>query len=236
MMESTLKRVRVLFNDTYIVDTIQATYVWEHKNYPQSYFQASDVKEASISKDRDVTDGEGGAFLGSLSLGDRRTDRVLLFKKGPLAGLVKLEFAAMDAWFEEETRIYVHPKDPYKRVDILPSFRHIKVEIDGHVIAESGSNMFLFETSLPARYYLPQTSVNWKYLSPSETVSRCPYKGEAHYYNVIVGGKTHEDIIWWYRYPTAESIQVTGMLCFYNEKVDIWVDGVKEERPKTHFA
>ncbi|MCJ1483620.1 hypothetical protein MMC06_003788, partial [Schaereria dolodes] len=130
----------------------------------------------------------------------------------------------MDSWFEEEQRIYVHPKDPFKRIDILPSSRTIKVEIDGIVVAESSNVMMLIETGLPSRYYLPPTSVDWALLEPSDTVTSCPYKGDANYYNVNVKGKEHKDAIWWYRYPTPESVAVAGRLCFYNEKVDIYID------------
>lgn len=90
--------------------------------------------------------------------------------------------------------------------------------------------MFLFETTLRTRYYLPLTSVQWEYLVPSETESLCPYKGKANYYHVRVNGKLYRDLVWYYRYPTMESAKVEGHLCFYNELVDTWVDGVKEAR------
>lgn len=134
-----------------------------------------------------------------------------------------------DQWFEEEQPIHVHPKDPYKRVDILPSMRKITVKVDGVLVAESLSNMFLFETLLRPRYYLPKSSVQWQYLTESETVTKCPYKGAAHYYHVTVDGRKHQDLIWWYPYITNESALIANMVCFYNEKVDLWVDGVKEQ-------
>lgn len=142
----------------------------------------------------------------------------------------------LDQWYEEDEPIYVHPKDPTKRIYILPSSRSVEVQVDGHVLAKTDHCMHLIESTLPRRYYLPPNVVDPTILRPSQTRSRCPYKGEAEYYDVVIGGKTYKDLIWWYRYPTAESIAVTGLLCFYNEKVDVWLDGEKLERPKSHFS
>jgi uncharacterized protein (DUF427 family) len=132
--------------------------------------------------------------------------------------------------FEEGVPIYCHPKDPYKRIDILQSTRSIKVGIDGVTLAETSNSLFLLETTLRTRYYLPPTSVNWEYLVPSNTASLCPYKGRAEYYHAKVDDQLYENVVWYYRYPTPESALVAGYLCFYNELVDIWVDGEKEDR------
>lgn len=136
----------------------------------------------------------------------------------------------MDQWLEEDTRIYCHPKDPYKRIDILPSSRSIKVALDGVTLAETSSALFLLETTLRTRYYVPPTSVKWEYLTPSNTRTLCPYKGQAEYYHVNVNGGTYNNLVWYYRYPIPESALIAGYLCFYNEAVDVWVDGVKEVR------
>lgn len=149
-----------------------------------------------------------------------------------------------DQWFEEDTPIYVHPKDPFKRVDTVQSNRPIRVTVPSGgkdiVLAESVTSVHLYETSLPARYYLPYTSIETIYLRPSKTTSECPYKGIAQYHHLVVDEKELRDVVWWYRSPTAECIAVTGLRCFYNEKVDHWFlegkDWVKQERPRTHFA
>jgi uncharacterized protein (DUF427 family) len=83
---------------------------------------------------------------------------------------------------------------------------------------------------LRTRYYLPPTSVKWEYLKSNDQESLCPYKGKANYYDVIVNGRTYRNLVWYYRTPTMESAPIAGHFCFYNEKVDIWVDGKKEER------
>ena len=165
-----------------------------------------------------------------LATDDQPVEKVLVFTTDPLRDLVRFDFKAMDAWFEEDEQIFVHPKDPYKRVDIKRSSRHVKVQIDDMTIAETSNAMFLFETMLRPRYYLPATCVDQKLLTRSDTVTSCPYKGDANYYNVTINGREYKDAIWYYRYPTPESVPVAGLLCFYNEKVDIWIDGVKEPR------
>jgi len=234
-VEPTTRRVRVLFDGKYIVDTTAAKHVWEHKWYPQFYVPAEAVVSGALEKGKAV-DSDGCAFFGTVKSSSKSTDRILIFEKGPLAGLVRLEFGSMDAWFEEDLPIYVHPKDPYVRVDILPTSRHVKAVIDGVAIAESSNNMFLFETNLRARYYMPKTSVRWDYLTESDTSTSCPYKGDAKYYNVTVNGKTYKDVIWWYKTTTNESAAVAGHLCFYNEKVEIYIDGAREEAYTSHFV
>lgn len=241
-----------MFNNKYVLDSVtDAQHVWEHEYYPQFYIPGADFAMGVLHKRQSIMNGD--AWLGEVKVDDRSTDKVLGFEKGPLKGLVKVQFDQMgksptmakkhwpsltpsDQWFQEDEPCYVHPKDPFKRVEIVPSTRNIRVEVEGHTIAESSNVMMLFETGLPTRYYLPKTSVKWEYTVPSKTTSGCPYKGEANYYDVVVDGEPHKDAIWWYKYPTPESIVVAGRVCFYNEKVDIWIDGEKQERPKSKFG
>ncbi|KAA6415068.1 MAG: hypothetical protein FRX48_01820 [Lasallia pustulata] len=214
--EPSPKRVRVRFSQTWIADTTAAVYVWDHPHFPQYYLPLSAFPTPSIlSKQKPITasssTSEPIAHLCALTLPPHSTPSTTLVfcaGAGPLADLVRIPFSEADAWFEEDVEIYVHPKDPYKRVDTLPSRREVRVE----------------------------TAVDWSVLTPSETVTRCPYKGEANYYNVTIDGTEYKDAIWWYRYPTPESIAIAGRLCFYNEKVDIYLDGIKQERPKTKFG
>lgn len=173
-----------------------------------------------------------GFWTGSLTSGDK-TIEVVAHAQGPLAGLVKLQMGVPDLeWFAEDERLLgSHPKDPYKRIDILASSRDIRVEVNGLVVAQSTNNMFLHETMLRTRYYLPATSVkNWTMLTKSDTITFCPYKGQASYYHLRVGGTVIEDAVWYYTYPTHESSAIQGLLCFYNEKVDIFVDGEREKK------
>jgi uncharacterized protein (DUF427 family) len=117
----------------------------------------------------------------------------------------------MDQWFEEDTPIYVHPKDPFKRIDVLSSSRPVRVSIDGEVVAESNHSMHLYETGLPCRYYLPRKAIRQDVLTPSKTITHCPYKGAAEYFSVEAKGKVHEDVIWFYNQPLIECAKIEGM-------------------------
>lgn len=130
----------------------------------------------------------------------------------------------------------MHPKDPFKRVDLLFSRRPIRVSVDGHEIASSQTSVHLYETGLPVRYYLPLTSVEQSLLRDSETATSCPYKGDSQYYHVEIGGKKYENLFWYYKFATLECTPIAGMVCPYNEFVDIELDGELLERPKTHFS
>ncbi|MFZ0668363.1 MAG: DUF427 domain-containing protein [Acidimicrobiales bacterium] len=142
----------------------------------------------------------------------------------------------MDEWFEEDEPVYTHPRDPYTRVDIVGSSRHIRVVVGGETVADSHQPRALFETGLPTRWYLPLTDILMDLLSPSDTITHCPYKGAATYWDVEVGGKIFEDIVWCYRAPLPESQKIAGFASFYNEKVDIYIDGELEPRPHTKFS
>jgi uncharacterized protein (DUF427 family) len=141
----------------------------------------------------------------------------------------------MTEWLEEDEPVYTHPRDPYKRVDILASSRHVRIEIDGVTIAESSQPRILYETGLPPRYYIPLTDVRMDLLRRSDAQSHCPYKGTAGYWSVDTGQAVHEDIVWIYRTPLPESQKIAGLACLYNEKVDLYLDGELQERPRTHF-
>ena len=153
-----------------------------------------------------------------------------------LRDLIRFDWDAMDAWFEEDEQVFTHPRDPYTRVDILPSSRHVRVEVDGVTVAESTSPRLLFETGLPARYYLPKTHVPLDLLIPTETVSHCPYKGQAEWWSVRLGEHVHDDLAWSYPTPLPESQKIAGLIAFYNEQVDVFLDGELLERPQTHFS
>jgi uncharacterized protein (DUF427 family) len=142
----------------------------------------------------------------------------------------------MDAWFEEDEEVFTHPHDPYTRVDILPSSKHVRVEVDGVTIAESTSPRLLFETGLPVRYYLSKTHVRLDLLIPTDTVSHCPYKGQAECWSVRAGDTVHEDLSWSYRTPLRESQKIAGLIAFYNERVDIYLDGALQQRLSTRFS
>jgi uncharacterized protein (DUF427 family) len=150
-----------------------------------------------------------------------------------LRDLVRLDWDAMSEWLEEEEIVYTHPRDPYTRVDILPSSRHVRVEIDGNLLADSHQPRLLFETGLTTRYYLPLTDVRMDLLRASSSESHCPYKGVASYWSLETRDTVKPDIAWIYRTPLPESQKIAGLVSFYNERVDIFVDGVLQDRPRS---
>jgi uncharacterized protein (DUF427 family) len=194
------------------------------------YVPRTAFKDVNLTVKDPVGGTNDAVHFVQLDNGRVATNRLLLFDTDALKGLYKVDFHSMDQWFEEEVPVYGHPKDPYKRIDILHSTRNVKVAVDGVTLADSSSSLFLLETTLRTRHYLPPTSVNWEYLRKSDTETLCPYKGRANYYDVIVNGKQYRDLVWYYKYPTSESAPIAGYMCFYNEKVDLWVDGEKEQR------
>ncbi|CAI6090220.1 hypothetical protein V2G26_006272 [Clonostachys chloroleuca] len=243
----TSRRVRVVFNRKIIVDTTAATLVWEHDYFPQYYVPLKDLQGDLKETQKIQIDGQTKASVATLTVtagegetDTATTDRVVCFEGiGSLDSatqMVRLEFGSMDEWLEEDQPIYVHAKDPFKRIDILPSQRPIEVKVSGQTVAKSNFAMHLFETGLPTRYYLPLSAVDQTVLRKSQLVTKCPYKGEAEYYHIVINGKEQQNLVWYYRLPTHESAAVAGMVCFYNEKVDISLDGKPLERPKTIFG
>jgi uncharacterized protein (DUF427 family) len=142
----------------------------------------------------------------------------------------------MDGWFEEDEEIFAHPRDPHHRVDVLRSSRHVQIEVDGITVADTHSPVLLFETTLPARFYLPKTDVRMDLLTPNNDSTQCPYKGTARYWNLDTGTTTYPSFVWSYPFPTAESAKIAGLVSFYNEKVDLFVDEMPLERPVSPFT
>jgi uncharacterized protein (DUF427 family) len=227
------KRVRAFFAGQLVVDTVNPVLVWEIPHYPAYYLPAADVRtDLLVPTGRTrPSQSRGEAELYTLRAGDREVvDAAARYPRSPveaLRDLVRLDWNAMDAWFEEDEQVYTHVRSPYTRVDILPSSRHVRVELDGVTIADSERPHLLFETGLPVRYYLPKVDVRLDLLRPSDTVTHCPYKGRAEYWSVQIGDRIHPDVVWSYRTPLPESQRIAGLVSFYDDKVDLYVDGVR---------
>ena len=153
-----------------------------------------------------------------------------------LEGHIGFEWDRLDHWFEEDDEVFVHPRSPYHRVDVLNSSRHVRVELGGVTVAETHRPRLLFETGLPTRYYMPKVDVRMDLLTPTDLRTRCPYKGEAVYWTAEAGGRPYEDVVWSYPAPIPECPKIEGLLCFYNERADIFVDGELQEKPKTKWS
>ncbi len=149
-----------------------------------------------------------------------------------LDGYVLLEFEAFDAWYEEDEPNVAHPRDPFHRIDIVHSSRHVLVELDGATLAESTRPCLLFEPPLPVRCYLPREDVRTDLLAPSETRTACAYKGHASYLSTA----TADDVAWYYPEPLREAAEITGRIAFFNERADVVIDGERRERPVTPWS
>lgn len=236
------KRVRAFLGGQVVADTVHPLLVWEVPYYPTYYFPRADVV-SGLSAPSGATahsPSRGDGVLSTINVsGAEAVDAALEYPDSPieeLRGHVRLDFAAMDAWFEEDEQIFTHPRDPGVRVDVLPSSRHVRIEVAGETVADSVRPHLLFETGLPTRYYLPRTDVRMDLLEKTATVTHCPYKGTSEYFSVRAGGELHADLAWSYPAPLPESIRTAGLIAFTDEKVDVYVDGVLQERPKTKFA
>ena len=236
------RRVRGIAGGRVVFDTTHALYVWEWPNYPQYYIPRDDVDPSVVIPGGDVhPTPQGNARTCALRLPDGDRSRAgELIVDSPVAGLagtIRFTWSALDQWFEEDEEIFVHPRDPYSRVDALRSTRNLRVALDGVTLAESQSCVMVFETGLPTRYYVDQRDVLFRFLAPSLTRTECPYKGRVSaYWSVVVSGKTYADMAWSYAFPTRQLLPIAGLVAFLNEKVDVYIDGLAQPRPVTHMS
>jgi uncharacterized protein (DUF427 family) len=240
-VEPVPRRVRGILGGETVFDTTRALYVWEWENYPQYYVPVADVAEGVLSNEQHPRHTKQGlAQMHTLSVGAQTRGSAARVFTEPvldvLADTVRFEWAALDHWFEEDEQVFVHPRNPYTRVDALRSTRSVRVELEGVLLAETSSPVMVFETGLPTRYYFNRTEVHFEHLEPTDTVTECPYKGTTTgYWSIRTGETVHRDLAWAYDFPTRQLLPIAGLVSFYNEKVDITVDGQPLARPITHF-
>ncbi len=241
-IEPAPRRVRGVLNGQVVFDTLHALYVWEWARYPQYYIPLADVVAGVLVDEQHPQKlSRGTARRQALTVGEVTKPAAARIYGADalegLAGTVRFEWAALDAWYEEDEEVFVHPRNPYTRVDALRSTRWVRVELEGTVLAESASTVMVFETGLPTRYYFNRTEVDFTNLVPSDTETSCPYKGKTSgYWSVRVGDTVHPDLAWAYDFPTRQLLPIAGLVAFYNEKVDIVIDGHQLERPVTPFS
>jgi uncharacterized protein (DUF427 family) len=238
-VEPVPRRIRAFLAGQAVLDTRRAVYVWEWPYYPQYYIPAADVAPGVlVPEDHTQHSSRGKVELHALRAGGAYRPRAAkLLADSPIEGLsdtVRFEWAALDAWLEEDEQVFVHPRNPYVRVDALRSTRPVRVELEGAVLAESPSPVMVLETGLPTRYYINRTEINFEHLIPTSTVTECAYKGSG-YWSIRVRDTVHPDLAWTYDFPTRQLSPIAGLIAFYNEKVDIYLGGQKLDRPKTHF-
>ncbi len=240
-VEPVPRRIRAVLAGEVILDTTHALYVWEWPNYPQYYIPIADVNAEYLVDERHAQKlKRGSAQRYGLLVGDvSRPKAARVYTDSTVDGLTgtaRFEWPALDSWFEEDEEVFIHPRNPYTRVDALRSTRHVRIELDGAVLADSAAPVMVFETGLPTRYYFNRTEVDFDHLVVTDTVTSCPYKGmTSAYWSVRVGDALHPDLAWAYDFPTRQLIPIAGLVSFYNEKVDVVVDGERLPRAKTHF-
>ncbi len=261
--EPTEKQIRATLGDRTVIDSTRAMLVWEPKRIVPTYAVPVEDVDGEIGAAPPPDPGEQGPAgipaIGAPYLGDRpvydpsipfsvhTTEGEPLTIRGrdagreaaafrasdpALAGYVIVDFGGFDAWYEEDERNVGHPRDPFHRIDIVHSSRHVRVELDGELIAESSSPCLLFEPPLPVRYYLPREDVRTDLLRPSDKRTFCAYKGQASYWSLAA----EDDVAWSYPEPLREAAEVTGRVAFFNEYVDVVVDGERLERPVTPWS
>jgi uncharacterized protein (DUF427 family) len=245
--EPTDKRLRIYLNEEPVANTVNGLLVWEPRRVVPTYaVPERDVSARLESAGRvdDLADlpvlvptnpftahSCTGEMLDVVTATERRPSAAFRPDDPDLTGYLTFDFSAFE-WREEDEPIVAHPHDPFKRIDILASSRRVRVKWEGRLLAESSRPLLLFETLLPVRFYLPRADVVVD-LEPTETVSYCAYKGRASYFSVPDGPA---DVAWTYHQPLREAEPVTERIAFFNERVDVIVDGRRRERPVTPWS
>jgi uncharacterized protein (DUF427 family) len=244
-IEPSPRRVRVEFGGETVVDSQGVMLLREAKRVPIYLFPKEDVRMDWLEESGPGARHPklGDATWWTLKVGGRTAENAVWSYLNPsdegadIRGCLAFEWTAMDAWIEEEEEVFVHARDPYKRVDVLKSARHVRVMIGGEVVAETRRPSLLLETGFPVRYYIPMEDVRMELFDPTRTSTRCPYKGTARYWSVRAGGAVRADIVWSYPDPIAKYQKIKDLLCFFDEHVDaIDVDGERAPKPVTPWS
>jgi uncharacterized protein (DUF427 family) len=250
-VQPTQKRIRVLAGDVLVADSARAMLVWEPRRILAQYALPLDdllvpyetfVGDAAVQLD-DVRMGDGPAVMapGNFRMHTTPGDELTIGTAAgagfrptdpQLADYAVLDWDAFDTWLEEDDRLFAHPRDPFHRVDVRPSSRSVRISADGAVLAESSTPTLLFETGLPTRYYVPRTDVVAELAGPTGTTTECAYKGSAAYYSV----GSLVDVAWTYEQPVWDCPGIQGLVAFFNERVDVELDGVPLARPITPWS
>jgi uncharacterized protein (DUF427 family) len=238
--EDSPRRIRALFAGETVVDSRHAKLLHEHGHLPVYYFPEDEVRMDLLEPTEHHTrcPWKGEASYWSVRVGDRVAENAAWGYPEPLAeapaleGYLSFYWDRMDAWYEEDEPAIVHARDPYHRTDILESSRQVKVAIDGELVADTTRALVVYETGLPPRWYFPPEDVREELLSDSDTQTGCAYKGFASYWSV----GDEDDVAWCYPEPTRDFERIKGRIAFFNERVELEVDGELQERPETQWS
>ena len=238
------QRIRALVGKETVVDTSRAHLLHETGHLPVYYFPEQDLRGDLLEPSEKTTHcpHKGEARYRTIHAGGRRVPDAVWAYPEPLepasflAGHAALYWHAADEWFAEDEQLFGHPRDPYSRIDVYRSTRRVRVSIDGVTLADSVRAKALIETGLPPRRYFPPDDVRLDLLEPSPTRTRCAYKGSASYWHVRVGDTLHEDLAWTYPEPQHDGEPVRDLIAFFDERVDVELDGEATERPRTQWS
>jgi len=222
--------VRGYVGATPVVDSKHVIVVYGARRLATYFFPTSDVRMDLLAP----SSVENGEQRWTLSVDGRTVEDIAWSypDNDQLREYIAFEWRKIERWYEEDDEVFVHPRDPYHRVDVMNSSRNVKVVLDGQVVAETDHPRLLFETGIRTRYYIPKVDVRMDLLEPTEKSTACPYKGNAVYWTARIGDKTYPDVVWSYPFPTSECVKIQNLLSFYNERVEIYVDGELEQTPK----
>lgn len=231
-VEPGAKRVRAYLGGELVADTTRPLLVWEVPYYPSYYLPVADVRAELVPTGKTAhspSRGDGNVLSVRTAAGES-TGAAVRYADSPIEELrdhVRLDWSAMDAWFEEDEQVFTHVRSPYTRIDVLPSSREVVVTLGDVELARSTHAHALFETGLPTRWYLPRVDVRMDLLSASDTVTHCPYKGQTVHFNGRPDPEGEEvaDLAWSYPTPLPESERVAGLVSFYPDRVSVTVDG-----------
>ncbi|MFL5302202.1 MAG: DUF427 domain-containing protein [Anaeromyxobacteraceae bacterium] len=244
-IEPCLKRVRVLFGGATVVDSRRTAYLFERGHVPVYYFPREDVRTDLLapSEKRTRCPVKGEASYWSIRVGDRTANDAVWSYPAPIdgcpdiSGLVAFYWNRVDHWLEEDEEVFAHPRDPYHRIDVLHSSRHVSVVVGGTTVAKTHRPRVLFETGLPVRHYIPKLDVRMDLLVPSETVTVCAYKGRASHFHVKLDDRLIRDVAWSYPFPNPELFKIQDLICFYDERAEaVVIDGEAMTTPETPWS
>jgi uncharacterized protein (DUF427 family) len=244
LFEDSPRRVRAAFGGETIVDSRRVKLLHEGGKLPVYYFPEQDVTMRLLEPTAHSSHCpyKGNARYWTLRVGDKVAENAAwsyaepLPGAPPLAGYLAFYWEKLDEWFEEDEQVFGHARDPYHRIDVAPTSRHVRISVNGEVVAESSRAKALFEAGLPTRWYLPPEDVRTELLRPSDSRTRCAYKGLASYCSLRVGDEVVDDLVWYYPEPAPEVDAIKDLLCFFDEKVDLELDGEPQQRPRTQWS
>ncbi len=238
------KRIRVRLDGEYVADSQR---VMLRRGFPLAYFiPRYDINMDWLEKgdQRSESDEWGKKIYWHIKNSSRTVENgAWSYEKTDrgapenLRQYMAFKWGAMDAWLEEEEEVIVHPRDPYVRIDVCTSTRHVRIAISGETIAETRNPVLLFETGLPVRFYIPRSDVKMEHLEPTDHHTGCPYKGTASYFSVNMGDAVLKNLVWTYPDPYVEVSKIKGLLAFFTERLEeVFIDGRRLPQANTKWA